>query len=67
VAWAKCDVIEDPAVLAERDFSVGTSVKVIENWPGKAATSQGPEVANTDDVGRCYCTFRSGHFLNPVG
>jgi len=67
VAWAEGDVVEDAAVLAERHFSVGASVKVIEDRPGKAATSQGPEIAYTDDMGRCHCTFRSGHFLDLVG
>ena len=67
MAWAKGDIVEYTAVLAESDFSVGATVKVIEDWPGKAATSQRPEITNTDDAGRCYCAFRSGHFLNPVG
>ena len=55
-------VIEDTAVLAKGDLAVSAAVEVIKNWPGESATSQRPEVINTDDVGRCHSAFRSSHW-----
>ena len=62
MARAKGNVVEDAAVLAKRDFTIGAAIQVIENRPWKPATSQGPEIVNTNDVGRCYRTCRSSHW-----
>ncbi len=52
VARTEGDVVEDAAVLAQRDFSIGAAIEVIEDWPRKPALRQRPEIADTDDMGR---------------
>jgi hypothetical protein len=65
MARAESDVVEDPAVFAQRDLAVSAAIQVIKNRPGESAASEGPEIVDTDDAGRCHCTFRSSHWLVP--
>ncbi len=60
---AEGDVIEHAAILTQRDFAIGAAVQVIKNRPRKPLLGQGPEIVNTDDMGRCDFTCRSGHLL----
>jgi hypothetical protein len=60
---AKRDVIENAAIFTQRDFATGAPVQIVKNWPRKPLLGQRPEIVNTDDMGRCDFTCRSGHWL----
>jgi hypothetical protein len=48
VARPERDVLEDAAVLAERDLAFGASVQIVKNGPGQSATRDRPEIFDTD-------------------
>ena len=47
------DVIKAPAILSQRNLSVGAAVEVIEDRFRQPAASQGSQVCDTDDARRC--------------
>jgi len=60
---SKCDVVKNPAIFPQRDFSLCATVEVIENDSGKTATRQATEVVDVDDAGRGYRTWSFSHAI----
>src|SRR6202030_245185 len=60
---AEGDVIENTAILTQRDFATGAPVQIVKNRPRKSLLGQRPEIVNTDDMGGCDFTCGSGHLL----
>jgi|SRR5690349_10201869 hypothetical protein len=66
MARAEGDIVKHAAILTQRELAIGPSVKVIKNRPRQPATSQGPEIVDTDNVGRSHRARRSGHLLSRI-
>ena len=52
VARPEGDVVEYSAILPQRDFAFGASVKIIEDWLRKSFTRDRTEVFNANHPGR---------------
>ena len=60
VLWPEQHVVENSAVLAERDLAIGTAVDVVEGDTRQTPLRQAPEIRNIDDVRRVDSVGHSG-------
>jgi hypothetical protein len=56
VAGTERNVLERPAVLAERDLTFRAAIKVVENRLRQSSARDGPKVIDANDARRCNGT-----------
>jgi hypothetical protein len=54
-------VLKRTAILAERDFTFGAAVQIVEDCPRQSAARDGPKILDANYAGRRDCTRSCGH------
>ena len=63
----KGHVIENSAILAQRDFAFGAAIEIIKNRLWNALTRDGTKIFDADNSGGSYRACASSHLQMPNG